>query len=722
MAGTNQGLNVQLSADVTQFVASLQAAIQMAESVQSNFSATAATTNTLTSAATAATTAANALAGALNNTQSASNSATTSANNLATTFARTNGGWSSIRVNVADYNRQLTGLTPVTRALINDARNGQVAYVGLGGAITMAGRATVPLNSALNNLNRTSRNTGYIFTNIGRIVSDMPFGFIAIQNNIDPLIASLGGPAGLAVAFSIVGAALTTLSMKYGGLSKAFETIFGTVSDATKSTRAYAESLNGASDSFVRAYEEVNTLKNNIDLAKNGIIDKNKVVKQYNETIGKTTGAVRTLEQAEKALAENADAYIKFTLLKAAAQIALQKAAEQAFKAQEARNKSDEESVPYIMSGLKGKGKDSETLYKKAAKREREIVAQENDKTQALFEKIAKDFQDQAAEISKKNKFNFFAGDITEKKVKTVEEILKALSYELKDIDNNAKLVGASFDSISGDKLNAYQKALKELTKIGLNEASVAFKDVSNNIELFNAKIIGSTPLIGKRLQEIGKAFKFIKIDPGALQNVDKFQSEFLNKVDVFQKAIQQKIDKTTIQWANISSGLGPAMVNIGSQLRALAVNSAVALGEVIGAIASGGESLSQSLGKLVGVMGQFIVDFGKSLIEAATLRIIADKTLLTNPYVALAAGIAAIAIGSVLKNKTPSFAEGGGFVGSPGLAMIGDNPGRAEYVIPSEVLDKLGGNQRSVRVIGVLRGQDLLLQNERAKRVKARV
>jgi hypothetical protein len=61
--------------------------------------------------------------------------------------------------------------------------------------------------------------------------------------------------------------------------------------------------------------------------------------------------------------------------------------------------------------------------------------------------------------------------------------------------------------------------------------------------------------------------------------------------------------------------------------------------------------------------------------------------------------------------------AEGGLFTG-PSLAMVGEGPGTSsinpEVVAPlNKLRDMMGGNQ--VQVTGVIRGQDILLTNERS-------
>ncbi len=158
---------------------------------------------------------------------------------------------------------------------------------------------------------------------------------------------------------------------------------------------------------FSKAISGVQELRGEIDLAKKGFIDKTGVVDHYNSTIGNTIGQVKTLDEAEKALQKNADSYIKMMLYKASATLALDEAAKQALKSAQERNKSDDDSIGYFSSGLKNGGKASQDLYKEIAARNRETAAAESDKDQKSFEKIAKDFQIKAAQISKDSNFNY---------------------------------------------------------------------------------------------------------------------------------------------------------------------------------------------------------------------------------------------------------------------------------------------------------------------------
>jgi hypothetical protein len=122
----------------------------------------------------------------------------------------------------------------VTKTRVDLLRNGfdaagkSAGKLGTGGLVKGANQASFAL------------------TNLGRVASDLPFGFIAIQNNLDPLIqsfgqlklssggsgaalkalgASLAGAGGLALAFSVISSAVTVAIQKYGSLGAAVDAL-----------------------------------------------------------------------------------------------------------------------------------------------------------------------------------------------------------------------------------------------------------------------------------------------------------------------------------------------------------------------------------------------------------------------------------------------------------------------------------------------------------------
>lgn len=106
-------------------------------------------------------------------------------------------------------------------------------------------------------LSSSSKSARTALTSVSLIAQDLPFGFIAIQNNLPGVIQGFGnlytasnnkilpalkevgksliGPAGLFLAFSTVTSAVTYAIKEYGSLGNAFDAIFGKTYSFTKS-------------------------------------------------------------------------------------------------------------------------------------------------------------------------------------------------------------------------------------------------------------------------------------------------------------------------------------------------------------------------------------------------------------------------------------------------------------------------------------------------------
>lgn len=140
---------------------------------------------------------------------------------------------------------------------------------GLGSAVNETG-------NKLKGLPSQSGQATLALSNLGRVASDAPFGFIAIANNIEPLVqslqslgktsggiggtlkalgASLIGPGGLLLGFSLLSSAITVAVQKYGSLGNAINAIFGRqdalvkqTADAAKSYEKFNQQLKTSAD------------------------------------------------------------------------------------------------------------------------------------------------------------------------------------------------------------------------------------------------------------------------------------------------------------------------------------------------------------------------------------------------------------------------------------------------------------------------------------------
>ena len=116
----------------------------------------------------------------------------------------------------------------------------------------------------LDKLAKPASNAGYALSTVSGVVRDLPFGFIAIQNNL-PLVvdsfsnlaktsggvggalkglgSALIGPAGIGFAFGAVTSIVTSLIQNYGSLGNAIDVIFSKNKEAAAATLAYNKEL-----------------------------------------------------------------------------------------------------------------------------------------------------------------------------------------------------------------------------------------------------------------------------------------------------------------------------------------------------------------------------------------------------------------------------------------------------------------------------------------------
>jgi len=167
--------------------------------------------------------------------------------------------------------------------------------------------------------------------------------------------------------------------------------------------------------------------------------------------------------------------------------------------------------------------------------------------------------------------------------------------------------------------------------------------------------------------------------------------------------------------------------------------NMAVGIGEALGAAISGGGNLAKSLSSvLLGSLGQMATQMGKLAIHIG-LGVKGIKKALEslNPAVAIAAGIALVALGKfassqsqkIAQQKPAAFAKGG-IVSAPTLGLMGEYPGarsNPEVIAPLDKLKNMIGNTGGVQQVQVggsfeIKGQDLVVALERANSTRNRL
>lgn len=116
------------------------------------------------------------------------------------------------------------------------------------------------VNNELAKTGPVATKTGKDFTNLGRVIQDLPFGFIGIQNNLTQLIPAVGG---VGIAFSVLVAAITFAQT---GLSNWTRGLIGSKAGIDENSASLIRLSNDIDDAksrmdqFVTTLEQVNKL------------------------------------------------------------------------------------------------------------------------------------------------------------------------------------------------------------------------------------------------------------------------------------------------------------------------------------------------------------------------------------------------------------------------------------------------------------------------------
>jgi hypothetical protein len=158
--------------------------------------------------------------------------------------------------------------------------------------------------------------------------------------------------------------------------------------------------------------------------------------------------------------------------------------------------------------------------------------------------------------------------------------------------------------------------------------------------------------------------------------------------------------------------------------LRTTLENLAVALGEGLGKMLTGGGGIRELMNNFLGILADGLIQVGKLAISTG-LAIIGIKAALEslNPVAAIAAGIALVALGTYVKSRlsdqATAFANGG-IVSGPTLGLMGEYPGASsnpEVIAPLDKLKSLIGESGGGQLEARISGNDLLILMNKAGR-----
>ena len=255
-----------------------------------------------------------------------------------------------------------------------------------------------------------------------------------------------------------------------------------------------------------------------------------------------------------------------------------------------------------------------------------------------------------------------------------VQKALDELAQSTRLANQMYEVLGPTFDK-SGAQVNNLQRAIESLLKAGMSPLSKTVQDLGTQLQAAKLQQVADT--LGRKSTEI---------DTNAaspLYDVMSARAQALNKAvqdaiaagagldDVIGKDGPKLRDLIII--ADEASKKATALVSINAALKTALVDTFTAIGDQIGNIVAGiahgfagfGAAIEGILGALMKTVGQSLIAFG-----VAGLAI---KNFISNPFGAIAAGIALVALGAALSSAAQGAVNAAGSAG--GSASVASAP-----------------------------------------------
>ena len=540
------------------------------------------------------------------------------------------------------------------------------------------------------------------------VVQDLPYGFRGIQNNLPALVGSFAAAGG---AIYFVFSALIAITTSY---EKEIKALFITTTEAEKQQQLYNNVVKESGTAYVDAQTQVLSLTQKVKLAKDGYIDKQSVINEYNETIGKTIGKQKDLEGVNQALINQGPAYVEYINKLSFAMAAAKLVAEQSEKMIKISMQNATEFVDGWDAFFKAKWNPSGIVQslaggtvelQKSAEKNRQIQLGEAGKTAVGYEKIMKDAFKAAGIAAKKagvvpaldpNKPVLKQDKTLLNSLKSEQQLYKddlfmkrAIGLEVLKEEKRLAVEEAKFNKVSKEALLNIDKdfefkrlliekeAIEEIQKIRIADKDKLAKDT----EQANKEAENEAKKVNDR--NLQNALTALKIESDVAMKIANASGKTTatDRIKILEnyKSKLYELASTGGYTADQFDKISDALVNVdaaiaGSQDKVKSFNitwvdtinniNSVIMDFINSSMAALGESIGKALAgeniDVINVFGTLLADaltqIGKQLIALATASLFAWALLKSNNPItaaaALVAGIAAVAAGSFMKSS----------------------------------------------------------------------
>jgi hypothetical protein len=568
--------------------------------------------------------------------------------------------------------------------------------------------------------------------NLGRVAQDAPFGFIGIQNNINPLLESfqrlraeagsnagalkalvsgLAGGAGLGLAVSIGTSLLTVFADKLFSSKKAAKEGAGDLAYLNRTQNEYNELLKKGTTEAAGNLATVSKLVAAAQLESTTYKERKDILaqlkdqsKEYFSGLTLENGLIVGLSDAYDRYANNI-----FRVAKAkAASGQIEKLGEQLVKVTSDLNDVNKSITLSDRNGLVGGLAAAKDKYKEL----NDLISKGNATTFAeqarIGELTGRNEKDVRDVVNKRT-------DLRNKETDLVGQIA-VLSEQVAQDD--FKSLGIHEEK---EKKLKKEKTLLELIRDLMAHSFELKTDVipaQVNIQPVFVTPDGTNPSVGELIRR-----KMVRdLHDFNIQTAVAASGTFKGKLVKIELLSEEDIKGVAEKFAAIKKQFQDFAVDLQKQVLTSGLSK---IGETIGTAIAGG-----NVGDAFKGLFQVIIDgmkqLGEAMIGLGTAKVALEKFNLAPGIGTIIAGVGVIALSSLLQSALPKFAGGvTGFAG--GLAIVGERGPevvrlpQGSDVIPNHRLGEISGGVQVLIPSIALRGSDLLIQFDRASAQKRR-
>ena len=542
----------------------------------------------------------------------------------------------------------------------------------LNGKIIKTQQTIAGLNNSFKSVPKSAGDATQSITNLSRVVSDAPYGFIGIANNINPLVESFGR---LKSESGSVGGALKSLIGGLsgpGGLGLAFAAVTTAITFAQIGFQAWTRTTQKAKETVDETAKALSSIQNSVASEASSVASLVAILQNETETRRRKLSAIKELQKINPEIFDQlkleGDKVVGLTT----------------------SYKAYIESLKNVVT--------AKVLQAKLEKEITKLLEQEGT-TLTGNEKILRDTG------------NTIQKDLLKSQIKYLQTLRDqpGVYQKIQQAQAELRKIETGYSDQQNREINATKKNIQDLTD-QLSQVSQAIK------------VNDFTEKVKKVKVELDKLkIKPVEVKPIVVSN-KKIQDQIEKDLS---KIIPPDRASIPITFMPAKTGLIELTDAVNSFMQDAALSIGTTFSDILSQAITQGISFGDAFRGVFNAIGAAISALGTELIKIGTLAVVAKialNSLFANPYAAIAVGIALAALGKAIQSTTSKqrfavgtrYAPGGmALVGERGPEMI--NLPRGSQVIPAAQTAKMmGGIGGAIEVFGMLRGQDIYFSNKK--------